>query len=389
MKSRLTPTEARKHFPLVQNTRYFMTNSLGAMPDTVPAALAEMCRIWCERGANAWDEWAALPGVVGDQAARLIGAPASSVMMHLNVSSLLAQLLTAIDFRASKRNKILVSEMDFPTLHFLADAWQRFGARLEVVPSRDGIGVDLSDWERAIDGETRLILTCQVFFGSSYLQDIGRIVKLAQAKGAETCADLYQSAGSVPSDVGAWGVEYAVGGSHKYFCGGTGAAYLYVRPDLQKGLKPAATGWLSHADPFVMKPGPMQWAEGATKWMGGTPSVAPLYVAPCGMRMLEEIGIPAIREESLRQTQRLIEGSDRLGLEVRSPRRAEERGGSVHVRFPGVEGSQSLLEKKGYLVHYRPSYQGLRISPHFYNNSEEIDGLLQAIDEVRKSLEKR
>jgi kynureninase len=376
----------RELFPGVRKSRgYFMTNSLGAMPSTVGPALQRMMETWTEKGAEAWEDWVPLGAAVGDQVGRLIGAAPGTVMMHLNISSIMAMLLTSFDFRSSRRNKIVYTDMDFPTLHYLADTWQGYGARIHRVPSRDGIGVDLDELLAAIDEETLLVPTCQVFFGSSYLQDIGAIARRAREVGARVCVDLYQSAGSMPVSVTEWGVDFAVGGSHKYFCGGTGAAYLYVRPDLLPAFRPRATGWLSHKRAFDMRIEPMDWADGIQRWMGGTPSVAPLYVAPCGYSILEEAGLGRIREESLLHTARILEHADRLGLEVRSPRDPARRGGSVHVRFPGVERAMHELKARGFAVHYRESYQGLRISPHFYNTLEEIDALMESIGEIHDS----
>jgi kynureninase len=376
----------RELFPTVQKKRYFMTNSLGAMPSTVGPALQKMMELWVEEAADAWETWVPLASQVADQAGRLIGAKPGTVAMHLNVSSLMAMLLSSFDFKAGKRNKIVYTDMDFPTIHYLADTWGKYGARFHKVPSRDGIGVDLEEFCAAIDEETLLVPTCQVFFGSSFRQDIAAITKRAHQVGAMVVADLYQSAGAMPVDVTAWNVDFAIGGSHKYFCGGAGAGYLYVRPDLTAKMQPHVTGWLSHRNAFAMRPEPMNWADGMQRFMGGTPNFAPLYVAPCGYSILEEIGLERIREESLRHTRRIIEWADRLGFEVRSPRNEDSRGGSVHVRFPGVEQAQGELKRRGFFVHYRDSYQGLRVSPHFYNTLEEIDSLMECLGELSKTL---
>jgi kynureninase len=375
----------RRYFPMVEKTKYFMTNSLGAMPSTVGPALQEMMKVWVEQGAEAWDHhWVPMMGQVGDQMGRLIGAKPGTVAMHLNVSSLLAMVLSSFDFKKSKRNKIVYSSMEFPTLHYLSDTWQKYGARFEVVPSRDGVGVNLEDFLAAIDEETLLVPTCHVFFGSSYKQDLAAITKRCHEVGAMIVADVYQSAGSMPIDVTALNVDFAIGGSHKYLCGGTGAGWLYTRPDHLSHMNPAVTGWLSHPNAFAMKIEPMAWAPGTQRYMGGTPSVAPLYVAPCGYKIIEEIGTKRIREESVKHTERMIHWADEFGLEVRSPRDEKNRGGSVHVRFKGVETASPILKEKGFLVHYREAYQGLRISPHFYNTIDEIDGLMKELGTIAK-----
>jgi kynureninase len=376
----------RELFPAVHKYGYFMTNSLGAMPKTVGAELQKMMDLWVEEGANAWEKWVPRSHEVADQCGRLIGAKPGTTAMHLNVSSLMSMLLSSFDFKKTKRNKIVYTEMDFPTLHYLSDAWRDYGARIHIVKSRDGIGIELEDFLDAIDEETLLIPTCHVFFGSSYMQDMAAIARKAHQVGALVCADLYQSAGSMPIDVTAWNVDFAIGGSHKFFCGGSGGGYLYVRPDLISTLKPRVTGWLSHPNAFAMRLDPVDWSPGMQRFMGGTPSVAPLYAAPCGYSILEEVGLGRIREQSLSHTNRLIEWADRLGFEIRTPRDVAHRGPSVHVRFPGIEKTQSILKERGFLVHYRDSYQGLRVSPHFYNTLDEIDRLMQTLGEISKQV---
>lgn len=349
------------------------------MPLSVERGLAEFTRMWNQDGGESWDEWIKQSTRVADQIGRLIGAPAGTVSVQTNVSTALAKLFSCFDFKSSRRNKIVYTDMEFPTIHYLADAWRAYGARFVKVPSRDGIGVALEDLLAEIDEETLLVPTCHVFFNSSYRQDMKAIIRKAHSVGAMVCADIYQSAGAMPVDVTDWNVDFAVGGSHKYLCGGSGTCYIYVRSDHLK-LEPKITGWLSHRDPFAMKNDSMDWVEGIARWTGGAPAVAPLYIAPCGLSILEEIGTKRIREESEKHTERLVKWVDELKLELKTPRAAHERGASVHVTFDGVEKIQDYLKKKGFLVHYRPAFH-LRIAPHFYNTLDEIDAFMKAVAE--------
>jgi kynureninase len=371
----------RELFPITRKWRYFMNNSHTPAPETVRESLDHFLEMWNEGAAESWDEWIAESGRVADQIGRIIGAKPGTVAIHANVSTLLAMLLSSYDFRSTKRNKIVYTEMDFPTIGYLADAWRAYGARTVMVKSRDGIGIELEDLLNEIDEETWLVPTCHAFFNSSFLQDIPRIAEHAHRVGALVCADVYQSAGAMPVDVASWNVDFAVGGCHKYLCGGSGTCYLYVRSDHQK-LMPKITGWLAHEDPFAMKNVPMKWREGITRFRNGAPAVAPLYIAKAGLSLIEEIGAQRIRQESEKHTSRLIEWSDQLGLELKTPRELRARGAAVHVRFPGVEAVQTKLKERGFLVHYRDAFH-LRIAPHFYNTIEEIDGLMQAIGELR------
>jgi kynureninase len=371
----------RPRFPLVERCTYLMTNSMAAMPDTVPAALAEYARKWDEKGALAWFEWVPRVKEVGDMVGRIIGAPPGHVMIQQNVSTLYATLLSALDF-GGRRNKIVYTQKSFPTIHHVSERAAP-GARVCAVASPDGVEVPLEDVLAAIDEETRLVTVDHVFFGSGALNDVAAIVRRAHEVGALVCADVYQSAGAVPIDVRAWDVDFALGGSHKYLCGGSGAGFLYVRDDHLRVLEPRVTGWLSHADPFSMRFESIRYREGIERWMGGAPSVAPLYVAPCGYEIIAEIGVEAIRAHQLALGRRAIAWADRLGFAVRSPRDEARRGGSVHVDFAGAEKVAEALYGRGVYVHYRPAYNGFRIAPHFYNTPEDIDRLFEAIVALR------
>ena len=373
----------RGRFPQVGRCVYLMTNSMAAMPDSVPAALAEYARAWGEKGALAWFEWVPRVTRVGDHVGRLIGAPPGHVMIQQNVSTLYATLLSALDF-GKIRNKIVYTTKSFPTIHHVSERAAP-GARCVAVPSADGVEVPLEAVLAAIDEETRLVTIDHVFFGSGAQNDVAAITRRAHAVGALVCVDVYQSVGAVPIDVLAWDADFVVGGSHKYLCGGSGAGFLYVRDDHLKTLEPRITGWLSHADAFGMQFESIRYRAGIERWMGGAPSVAPLYVAPCGYAIVEEIGVAAIRAHQLALGARAIAWADEMGFEVRSPRDERRRGGSIHVDFPGSGKVAEALAAKGVLVHHRPAYNGFRIAPHFYNNVEDIDALFRAIAEVRKA----
>ena len=166
--------------------------------------------------------------------------------------------------------------------------------------------------------------------------------------------DAYQSAGCVPLDVTALGVDFAVGGSVKWLCGGPGAGWLYVRPDLIERLEPAVTGWQAHARPFAFEP-ELEYADGIARFLTGTPNVPALYACTPGYDLIEEIGVERIRANSLRQTQLLIDGADARGFGVRSPREPERRGGTVTVNVPDFEAVHKELAERQILCDFRPT----------------------------------
>src|SRR5205823_5120520 len=180
----------------------------------------------------------------------------------------------------------------------------------------------------AIDERTLFVPLSHVLFKTGEIQDVEAIVRRAHEVGAHVVLDAYQSAGTVPLDVTALGVDFAVGGSVKWLCGGPGAGWLYVRPDLAERLHPALVGWQAHMRPFAFEP-ELEYAPGVARFLTGTPNVPALYAATAGYDLIEEIGVERIRENSVRQTELMTELLDRAGFDVTSPREPARRGGTV------------------------------------------------------------
>ncbi|MBA2565328.1 MAG: aminotransferase class V-fold PLP-dependent enzyme, partial [Gemmatimonadetes bacterium] len=236
------------------------------------------------------------------------------------------------------------------------------------------------DMLSAIDERTLLVPTSHVLFKSAFVQDAAAIVARAEEVGATVVLDLYQSAGTLPVDVSALGVPFAVGGSIKWLCGGPGAGYLYVRPDLIPRLRPRLTGWIAHRRPFAFEP-ELEPREDAFRFGNGTPSIPSLYIARVGYGILREVGIDAVRAKSMRQTARMIALAEERGLTVRAPRDAEHRGGTVAVDAPGAEGLARELNRRDVVVDWRPD-AGVRFSPHFYTSDEECERAIEMLAEL-------
>jgi kynureninase len=313
----------------------------------------------------------------GNKVAAILGAPAGSVVMHQNVSVAQSVLLSAFDFKG-RRNKVVYTELNFPSVMYVYEARRDLGARIEVVPSPDGFTVPLERLLAAIDEETLLVPISHILFKSSYLQDARAVVEKAHRVGAQVVLDCYQSAGTLPFSVSDLGVDFAVGGSVKWLCGGPGAGYLYVRPDLIGRLEPRVTGWMAHAAPFAFEPGRIRYADGIMRYLHGSPQIACFYAAEAGYDLILEIGVERIRRKSLRQTRLLMEAAEARGYPVRNPRDDRERGGTVILDVPdGGQVTRELL-RRDVLVDYRPG-AGIRMSPHYYTRDDE---LLHALDEI-------
>jgi kynureninase len=231
-----------------------------------------------------------------------------------------------------------------------------------------------------IDEQTLLVLISHVLFKDSLIQDVEPIVRRAHEVGAHVILDCYQSAGIVPVDVTALDVDFAVGGSVKWLCGGPANGWLYVRPDLAERLEPTYVGWQAHARPFAFEE-ELEYATGAARFLTGTPNPAAHMAGTAGYHLIEEIGVDRIRENSLRQTQLLIDLADAAGFEVHSARDAARRGGAVIVNVPESAAVYAELETRGILGDYRPG-AGIRLGPHFFSTDDEIRFAIEQIVEI-------
>jgi kynureninase len=373
----------RREFPIVGRTNYLISNSLGAMPARARADLAEYADTWATRGVRAWGEgWWEMAVGVGDLVGRVVGAPPGSITMHQNVTLASAVVASCFDWRRP-RNKVVMVDGEFPSLLYLYHRLGGLGARVEVVPG-DGVGVDVDRLLDAIDGTTALVPISHVLFRSSFVVDAAAVIAKARRVGAKVCLDVFQSAGTVPVDLTALGADFAVGGALKWLCGGPGAAFLFVRPDLRARLRPRVTGWQAHQAPFAFEPGPIRFREDGWRFLTGTPNVPALYAARAGISVVGEIGAAAIRAKSERQTARLVSLADREGWTVTAPRDPARRGGTVAIAVPHGAEVSAELNARDVVVDYRPG-AGIRLSPHFYTRDRELDDAVAAIREILES----
>src|SRR5437588_2718530 len=354
-------TAYRDRFPILSETTYLINHSLGAMPAAAEERLLEYARTWRTRGIRAWAEgWWDMPVTAGDQIGRIVGAPPGSVVMHQNVT--VAEAIVLSCFTPSReRNRIVYEEANFPSVRYLYQA----RPDLEIVAVEDDRAI-----VDAIDERTLLVPISHVLFKTAEIQDVAPIVRRAHEVGAHVVLDAYQSAGVVALDVTALDVDFATGGSVKWLCGGPGAGWLYVRPDLAERLEPTFVGWQGHARPFAFEP-ELEHADGTARFLTGTPNVPALYAATAGYDIVEEVGVDAIRERSLALTSLLIVLLDQAGLEIVRPRAPERRGGTVTVRTPDHAAVHRELGERGILCDFRPD-AGVRLGPHFYNTEDEL-----------------
>jgi kynureninase len=371
----------RREFPIVETCTYLVSHSLGAMPRRTRAYLEQFANEWDSRGVRAWHEgWWEIGREIGDLLAPVIGAAPGTISMHQNVTVAQGIIGSCFTYDGPRR-KIVMSELDFPSNHYLFEGFRRYGAEIVYVSAPDPTRIDTARVLDAIDERTQLVPLSYVLFRSAYIADAAAVIEKAHRVGAHVILDIYQAAGTVPVDLAALGADFAVGGSVKWLCGGPGAGYLYVRPDLAATVEPGFVGWASHAQPFDFATGPVRRAGSPERFQSGTPNVPSLYSARAGYEIVREIGVPAIRRRSLALTRRLIDGARANGFRVNTPDRDEERGGSVIVDVPNGQAVTDALIARGVLVDYRPG-AGIRIAPHFYNTESEIDHALSVLTDV-------
>ncbi len=373
----------RPEFLILERTTYLISNSLGAMPRGVYDALKGYADIWATRGVRAWEErWWMLAVEVGDEIGALMNAAKGSVSAHQNVTTCQAVVASCFDF-CGKRNKVVYSDMNFPSVMYFWEAQRAYGARVHMVKTDDGITVPTERLLDAIDETTLLVPVSHVIFRSSYINEAKAIIEKAHKVGAHVVLDTFQSLGTVPVDVQALNVDFVCGGALKWLCGGPGVAYLYVRPDLGKRLEPRLTGWFAHQDSFAFEVGPIRYAEPPFRFMNGTTHIPALEAARPGLKIISEVGVPRIREKSQRQTSRLIELADQHGWRVNTPRDPEKRGGTVSIDMPDSREVCAELLKRDVLVDWRPK-AGVRMSPHFYNSDAELETAIATVEEILK-----
>jgi kynureninase len=374
----------RDEFPILGRTTYLVSNSLGAMPRSVPERLAEYADQWATLGVRAWAKgWWEMPLALGDELAPLIGAAPGTVAMAPTVTFAQAVVLSAMSFTGG-RDTIVMSALDFPSVRYLHEELApKLGARVVVVPSDDGISIDEERLCAAIDERTALVSISHVLFKSAYIVDVARITAHAHRMGALVSLDAYHSVGVVPVDVSAIGADFLTGGVLKWLCGGPGGCFLYASPAASARCAPALTGWQAHAHPFAFD-GEMEYADGAARWLGGTPVIPALFANLEGPRIVLRAGMEAIRAKSIRQTARLVELADSHGYAVSAPRDPSKRGGTIAFDVPnGAEVAQALLARD-VIIDYRPG-AGIRVAPHFYTTDDEVERVVAETADILAS----
>ena len=372
----------RSEFPILQRKTYLNSCSLGALSNRSMQGLAQFMEMWNEWGAHAWYEiWMGEIAKARQKFAAIIGAQLHEVAIAPSVSVALSSIASALDY--SKRNNVVMADMDFPTLAYQWLVKQRIGVECRFVESPDRIYTPPELFEREVDDKTVLVATSRVFYTSGYIQDIRAVADIAHKHGAYMLVDDYQGTGQIPINVNAMDVDFLVTGTLKWLMGGPGLAFVYIREGLISQLQPTIAGWFGHSEQFQFKTREFDFRPDATRVEMGTPAVAAIYAANGGLDIVQEISVEQICERTRYLTNDLIAQAREHGWKVRAPLEPEQRSSIVMLEIEQPEEVVKALVARNIITDSRPGL--LRASPYFYNTIEENALVIGAIAEILES----
>lgn len=371
----------RARFPIFLSKTYMNSCSQGALSIDVRNAYQEYLNDWDEKGSP-WERWVELQEAARGTFAGLINAHPNEVAVQTSVSAAVSALASAIDF-SGERNRVVVSDFDFPTIAHIWHAQEGRGAEVVHVPAAGNI-IPVQYFEDAIDERTKIVSITNVCFRNGSRLDIPAIVEIAHRKGALVLLDAYQALGTFPIDVKALNVDFLTGGVLKYLLSSAGLAYLYVRKELIDTLTPTTSGWFAQDNIFAMDIYANTPARDSRRFESGTPPVPNIYAALAGMRLVQQVGLENIETHVYEITDAIIAGAMQRGFNVVTPVHPKRRGAMVAIRSHKVDLLVKWLGQNGIIVSSRDD--NLRISPHFYNNLDDVNCLIDCLTQHKELL---
>jgi selenocysteine lyase/cysteine desulfurase len=369
----------RREFPVLERKTYLNSGSYCALANEVRAAFEAYLGDRLRVGAD-WDLWVTKNESVRSLVASLLGASGEEIAVTASVSAGLNSLASALDF-SGPRNKIVISDFEFPTAAQIWHAQEPRGAKIVHVPSGPDGYIPASAFESAIDERTQLVAITHVCFRNGAKLDIGGIAKLAHAKGARVLLDCYQSVGSTRLDVRALNVDFAVGGMLKYLLGTAGIGFLYARDALVRSLVPSSSGWFAQEQIGSMDITANRPALNARRFEAGTPAVVNCYAAEAGLEMLLRVGTGPIEDRIRMLTALCMSKLEDIGWPSLTPAQDERRGATVAVRSRDAHGLVEELKVRGIVTSCRDD--NIRAAFHFYNDETDVESFCGALEELR------
>ena len=369
----------RDEFPILARKTYLNSCSLGALSLRSIQGMTRYLEMWNEWGAHAWYEiWLGEIAKARQKFATLIGAQLHEVAIAPSVSAAVSSIATALDY--SVRNKVVLADMDFPTLAYQWLVKERLGVECRFVKSPDAIYTPPELFESEVDEKTALIATSRVFYTSGYIQDVRAVADIAHKHGAYVLIDDYQGTGQIPINVVAQDIDFLVTGTLKWLMGGPGLSFVYIREGLLPQIRPTIAGWFGHREQFKFKTQEFEFRPEATRVELGTPAVPTIYTANGGLDIVLEISVERICERTRYLTNDLLAQAREHGWNVHAPNEPERRSSIVMLEIERPEEVVEALVDRNIITDSRPGL--LRISPYFYNTIEENAIVIDAIAEI-------
>jgi selenocysteine lyase/cysteine desulfurase len=376
------PARIRHRFPVFEKRVYINSCSQGALSDSVRAAYDRYLADWDEHGAP-WEYWVEQLEAVRGSIARLVKADEDEIAVTTSVSAGVSALASGLRF-GEGRDKVVVSDFEFPTIGQIWHAQERRGVRVEHVPAEADGTIPLERFEATIDEQTALVAVTNVCFRNGSRLDVEAVTRLAHERGALVLVDAYQTVGSMPIDVRAIGCDFLCAGVLKYLLGSAGLGFLFCRRELVQGIEPTATGWFADRDIFEMDIHDYSPAPTARRFEAGTPPIPPIYAGIAGIELMQEIGI-AETEAHVRELNAILhDGLEELGARAVTPRAREQSGALVCVASKEVNALVAALAAEGIVTSSRDD--NLRISAHCYNTAEDVRAVLDVLAANRQLL---
>lgn len=371
----------RKEFPILENVIHLGNCSQSPQSKRVRGAINRYLDNWLNVGMD-WESWVEEVYRAKAEFAKLIHADPSEIAISSSVSEAVSSIAGFLDY-SQGRNKIVVSDMEFPTVNYVWLAHEKYGAKIEFLSVNEEHQLEISEYEKCIDESTLLTSITQVYYLNGFRQDIEKITEIAHQRGSLVLVDAYQGLGTEPIDVKALKTDMLTTGNLKYLFGIPGVAFLYVRKELVSQFKPALTGWFGQANPFAFQSRYLQWAEDTRRFDTGTPPVLQAYAARAGMEIINAIGAERIKDRIDMLSAHTLQGCLDRELNCISPFDVGRKGSTTAIQLEGIMDAKEMedaLRERKIIASSRGDV--IRIAPHFFTKTWEIDYALDQIQEI-------
>lgn len=367
----------KSEFPILDQYIYAANCSQGPQSRRVAEAIDSYLESWNSKGMD-WEIWLEEVQKAKETFAGLINAEPGEIAISTSASAAASSIASALDSGA-KRNKIVCTEAEFPTVSLVWQAHRKYGFEVDYIPVQNG-RINLNHYEKYVDDRTALTSATHVYYVNGFKQDLRTIANMVHSRGSLLLVDAYQSLGTCRLDVKDTDIDILFSGNLKYLLGIPGIAFLYVNEKVANRLKPALTGWFGQEDPFSFKGRPLDYADGTRRFETGTPPLIAAYAARAGMEIIEEVGLATIEKQVDKLSEYAVQRAGELDLPYAGPRNLEQKGATTAFRVSEPAYLEGELRKRNIIASARGDV--IRIAPHFFTTTEDIEQVLGEIRDI-------